>query len=1101
MRESKSRRKLLARLDGTVILSQRNVPLKYSVRDPALLIGRSDPAHIDTNPFRPAKSGVHVGLGISNKLSRAHARIEHSPPADFAITCLGKNGLSVTTPQAEFRLTHTSDPVPLPDGAVVKIADCVFTFSIPGTKKRSRREWIKSEHLALRTNMMRLGYGRWDEIINATNGRLSERQPSELIPVARKFVAMCYIHARPGVEQKALMQILRRPLADGVLPASDDIDALIEAAREEADENEKRKYVRWARKLRLLSRLQDVHDHRSLEQLRVGKLRVFTPPPALYWTSADDADLIIGSYKHGYGATEAIRTDPELGFAGRYSKAPSVKKCTPMKKAEVGSEEEEEDDEDPDEDEDDRNAMSIDDDEENGGEGVVHNPKKRLKLGDRTPKKEDVKMEDVNNSQNNGNVTTPNENAMEDSDMSPVDAKEESTPVKPEKSTPEKVKEEGTEVKKKRMVPKRGPRIGNEDGFNEPEDAKAAAVSNADENGLVPFPNSEALMRRLKSTINSCAKEFDRDQREFQKRELAASRAKQRKDDLAARKAEKEAEKTRQRAERRIAKSQPFSKKEAVEFERGLSNFGVVYKADGKTVDWPWFHSKVEGFEAKYAETLEAAYLELLSEAHRINDLAAAKEDEDFEAVDRINDQKKASKVFSTLTGERAEKLIERLEFFRALRGEVLLHPKLASILRGFKKTKDLPVWWKSSHDKSLLIGVDKHGLNGLDVMGVDSDLVFASSMKAWQRKNANDVKSQKRAAMPKSSAGIKRAFSLVRYFRSRANDPHFELYSRDEVKARAAGEEAAGNALRTKAEIKEEALEEKPLVQLLRRTTPGSAKPKRKTESVLVPQTGAGGRPRTLRQTLIKIPKDENGILILPADLGDGLFLLSLGEVLRGAPNFCNNGIIFPVGLRTIRQMGSDAFLCEILASQDKNHPEFRVSALDGFNDKAEDEDTMWSGQRIIATSRNLVTLWMRVVNEEIAKDAQNPNRVNLSSGPERFGLYEPTIVYQIQKLPGAKFVEGFHLRDFSHRGGGALIEPSVGVLDAMLKAIEAKLEPRDERHAYDDDAVSDDEDNQRVKRLIQDHSEMKIPEEWILEHSFGKKKHSRRRSSSYWG
>ena len=214
-----------------------------------------------------------------------------------------------------------------------------------------------------------------------------------------------------------------------------------------------------------------MHDHPSVERLRVGDLRVFTPPPALYWTSADDADLISGSYKHGYGATEAIRTDPDLGLHSRYAKPVQVKKASmPSKK---GTEDEDED-EYVDEDEDERNGYMNDDmDEENGVDGAVHNPKKRLKLGDRSSRKDEGKGDDSA------------DHAMEDSNMSPERSMEGKDADSFEKSG-DKVMEVGTEPKPKkkgRIVPKRGPRIGNEDGFNNLEDAKAAAERMTDESG------------------------------------------------------------------------------------------------------------------------------------------------------------------------------------------------------------------------------------------------------------------------------------------------------------------------------------------------------------------------------------------------------------------------------------------------------------------------------------------------------------------------------------------------------------------------------------------------------------------------------------------
>lgn len=1127
-RPPKPKPKMLAKLEGKVSLPDRDVSLKYIIRKPSILMGRSDHTCTHLHPFKPAKEGVHLGLGVSSKLSRAHARIDlDRHTRRFYIHCLGKNGITVTKPgddATEIRLTPDSEPMLLASKTVIKLADCVLAFILPSDahasssdksraphkpppsteqpKKRKKRLWIKSEHTALRTSMMRLGYGRWEEIVANANGRLAEREPSELIPVAREFVAHCYVHARPGVEQKSLMEILREEPVSKGMPEEEisrDVDELIESCKQIANPDEKRKYVRWARKLRLLSRLRDVHDHPSLQRLRRGELRVFTPPPALYWTSGDDADLILGSYKHGYGSMDAMRTDPELGFHGRYSRATPPKKAgTPSKTSKSadtlnGSEDDDEDDEDVDEDEDERHGVLNDDmDDENGTESTVHNPRKRMKLGNRSIKKEDGRSDAVSV-------------GMEDSDVSP----NRSPDHKPDGNESEKnsdhdqMNDDADKKKKKpvRMVPKRGPRIGNDDGFNNPEDAKIAFEKAADKEGLVPFPSSESLMRRLKSIINSCAKEYDRDQREWRRKKLAASRAQQRKDDLAARKAEKEAERTRQREERRIAKSQPFSKKEAVEFEKALANFGIVYERDGKTIDWSWFQYKVNNFDLKYDSTLNAAYIELLGEAHRISDLAAAKDDEDNERVEKLNDGKKVSSVFSTLTPDRAERLIERLQFFRVLRGEVLPHKNINSILRGFKKTRDLPPWWKSSHDRSLLNGVNRHGFNGWDSMAFDDGLQFASSMKTWQKKNGNDPKALKRAAMPKASVGIKRAFNLVQYFRSRANDPHFEHFVQDDIvtgRDRNDGDEDKSKSRPRKQEEKPVKMEdvEESKSELDRSGDDRAIKSKRKSDALFQP--ASSGRPRTLRTTIVEIPQDESGQLMLPTDLGDGLFLLCLGEIRLNRPGFCKNGIVFPVGYRTVRQIGSHAFLCEIFESEDGHNPEFRVSALEGFDPSGESSGPLWSEASIIAQSLNIVTLWLKVVNE-LNSNSENDGRIALASGPERFGLYEPTIVYHVQKLPGARSVKGFELRDFSREGEGRKIEPTVGVLGAMMKGIENKLERPGATQNFDA-VLTGQDDGPRERLVLATESEMSVPEEWILKFG-GSRKKNRRKSSSHWG
>lgn len=1119
----KQKQKILARFEGKIFLPQGDVPFKYSMRRTNITMGRSDPSVIDTNPYKPAKDGVTVGLGLNNKLSRAHCRIEFEKDTNhFFITCLGKNGFTVKRPNDQgepAKLTPDSIRMHIVSGTVITFSDCVLVFHVTNPlkedkksptsntndtpKKRKKRDWIKTEHHALKQAMMRLGYGRWDDIIAHTTGRLAERDPEELIPVAREFVAHCYVHARAGVERKALMEILREePLKANM--TEDDIEAnikeLVESRKKLSNDDEARKYIRWARKLRLLSRLRDVHDHPSLERLRKGELRVFTPPPALYWTSADDADLITGSYKHGYGLIDNMLQDPELGFYGRYSRAQPPKKTTTAKTekesdAVHGSEDDDEDEEDVDDDEDERQCAN---DDAEDADPHVQNPRKRMKLGVRQGKKGETRVDGVNR-------------GTDDSDVSPS----RSPDHKPDDNESEKhslhdhmedVGEPET-VKKKpvRMVPKRGPRIGNDDGFMDPEDAKAARDKMADKDGLVPFPPSESLMRRLKSIINSCAKEFDRDQRELKKRLHSELRAKQRKDELAARKAEKEAQRTRQREERRIAKSQPFSKKEAVEFEKALSNFGVKFKEDGKNIDWAWFHKKVEGFDAKYDSTLDAAYVELLNEAHRITDLNVAKDDDDHERVEAILESKKPSVVFSTLTSEKAERLTERLQMFRVLRGEILNHKNLTAILRGMKKTRDLPPWWKSCHDRSLLVGVERYGLAGWEFMGMDSDLDFQVSMKTWQKKNMNDVKTMKKATMPKATVGIKRTMNLVRYFRNRASDPHFEYYTRDATSTDdrehppqndvdMVGSNGTKSESRT---VKMEIMEEKPKakVELLTRVHERS-KLKRKSDALFPPPST--GRPRTLRPTIVEIPINEDGNLSLPSDLGDGLFLLSLGEIRVGEPEFCRNGILFPVGFRTIRQIGSHALLCEIYECDEGRYPEFRVSSLEGFDAGSDGDGPSWTNTRVIGQSINIMNIWLRVVNF-LNGDGEMEERVALSCGPERFGLYEPTIVYHIQRLPGAREVKEFELRDFSKIGEGRKIEPTTGILGGMLKALEEKLE-RPEAIRKHEMIITGQDEGPREPIALASACEMCIPQEWLEKYG-GSKKKNRRKSNSYWG
>lgn len=1192
----------LAKLEGRIFFSSSDFKFVYYIEQPCVKLGRSDPLVVSSKPLQPAQKGVDVGLGDSNKLSRSHAKIEYDRSSKaFLLHCIGKNGLTITTPDTleTFVMSPETRPVQLNSRALIQMGDCVFVFLLPAeypSSTKKRREWIKAEHVALRTLMMRLGYGRWEEIIASTNGRLSERTVPELIPVARKFVARCYIHARPGVEQKVLGEILREDMPPDTSEeeAKAETNSLIQEAKQLAEPNEKRKYVRWARKLRLLRRLRDIHEHSSLERLRAGELRVFTPPPAPYWTCADDVDLILGTYRHGYGATETIRLDPQLGFHNRFSKPlPVPKKGSSSDRKSKSSQRpgtNPDDDDDPDaEDEEEEEEEDVDGDpddargdhgsvkaaatnketrllqngtgisrsvsgkpsvkrESDGGERVVTpktDPDSHGELGATGEQKELVSVKDeagvatqdtfekktgvedrengeaqadpLQSPEENGkkfisdgdfdqNAADPMqidhpENSCESSGEKRSGAAKEEPVTSPVKSAPRGEKRDGKEA-----------RAVTAEGTNSDAAAKAAAEAAAGEDGLVPFPSSEALMRRLKSIINSCAKEFERDQREMRKLSQAQSRAQRRKDDLAQRKAEKAAERNRQREERRIAKSQPFSKKDALEFERALGNFGLDYLEDGTSVDWAWFISKAPAFQSKYHETLDRAYNDFIAEAHRVVDTAAAEEDEDYERLAQLQEQS-PSTLFTQLTVDRAERVLDRLRFFRLLRNDVLTHRALNAILRGFKRTRELPMWWRSTHDRSLLWGVDRHGFNAWDAMASDSELAFAGSIKSFQRKHADDAKMLKRGAFPKASAAIKRANSLVVNFRSKAADPMFEQYARENGgmegadRSREVGR-SRGAGARIKGEVgggkKTTSLNTDGGVDLGSGSRNGGDDGGVDMREDKTGNGGSGSHPlnareegahdeedppfprvkadtRATRTTILHI-LDENGTVKLPANLGDGLYLLNLGDIRYEPDAFHTDRLLFPVGFQSVRQMGEQAFLCEIRENSDGRRPVFRVSLLEGFEVEAHGQCS-WSSAQLISEGNTIGAMGLEAAN---VNSRAVEGGVELASGAERFGLYEPTVVHYLQQLPGARKCGRYLFRDFSTEGAGAVVVPPVGILAAMSAALFiAKKRSVDE--------MMDTDDNVLAER------DMDIPPTWAR--SFGGGKRKRRKSSSYWG
>ena len=988
----------LAKLQGRIFYNDgADHTFSYFMTDNNLTLGRSDPGQYPKNPLAPAQHGVHVGLGDSNKLSRTHARIQHEVKSrSFVLHCIGKNGLTATLPATEETVVMTPDtpPVKLQSRTLIQMGESIFCFVLPAEYPplpKKKRDWIKAETAALRALMMRLGYGRWDEIIRLAPGRLAERTTEEIIPVARRFVASCYVHTRAGVEQKVLGEILREDFPHGTSPETieSEVTSLIEDAKDACEPNEKRKYVRWARKLRLLRRLRDIHNHSSIDRLREGKLNVFTPKPCPQWTDDDDVDLLLGTYKHGYGFVELIRADTDFGFHDRYLPLPSNKKNKNTPKAKTtpsanGEEEEDEHDADDDDDHDDEEELV---NGENGKKG----------------KKESSISHD-------GSM---NESMHEESDSVPS-AKDEEVVVKPEPMAVDaKIEEDAgkktdkTETAKDIDVKMESVEVANGAEIDQVKVQKEKVV----------FPPSEALMKRLKSVINTCGKEYDRDVRAVRKQTQAQNRAQKRKDDLEQRRKEKAAEKIRIREERKIKKSQPFSKKDAFEFEKALSNIGLEFKEDGQTPDWVAFHARVPQFRNKYPETLDTAFAELKDEANRKVDLAVANSDEDFDRVKEL-EKLTPSTLFGQITRDRADRVLERLRFFNELRNEVLKNPELSDVLRGCKRSRELPLWWRSTHDKALLVGVEKHGFNAWESVAKDETLPFHSSIQQHEEKYADDPKTLKKGAFLKPSAASKRAKTLVEFY----------LYKKKEIKKedvirekQNSGDEEKGDSEQSGSDTPEkvvepesngiEKMEDVVAPQQQPPQEPEPQQHERQQEQKRHEQQHYQQQQQSHQQQQQQVDQratpldlvDPNGHLLLPAVVGDGLYLLELGEILPREA-FHTNKVLYPVGYRAVRQVNAEAFLCEIRRSHDGNYPMFRVSRLHGFQTYDESKP-MWESSDVLSEDPDVQKAWM----------ATSGNMYRPEDGNERYGLMEPTIVHYVQQLPGARACTGYAFRDFA--------------------------------------------------------------------------------------
>merc|ERR1712087_222838 len=84
------------------------------------------------------------------------------------------------------------------------------------------------------------------------------------------------------------------------------------------------------------------------------------------------------------------------------------------------------------------------------------------------------------------------------------------------------------------------------------------------------------------------------------------------------------------------------------------------------------------------------------------------------------------------ITEDKAHKVLERLDMFKKLRQEVIIHPNLDERMLLALETQDLPDWWvPGKHDKDLLFGVARHGIIRMEYHILnDQDLSFKDIMK-----------------------------------------------------------------------------------------------------------------------------------------------------------------------------------------------------------------------------------------------------------------------------------------------------------------------------------------------------------------------------------
>ncbi|XP_042317903.1 chromodomain-helicase-DNA-binding protein 6 isoform X2 [Sceloporus undulatus] len=148
-----------------------------------------------------------------------------------------------------------------------------------------------------------------------------------------------------------------------------------------------------------------------------------------------------------------------------------------------------------------------------------------------------------------------------------------------------------------------------------------------------------------------------------------------------------------------------WTRREQADFYRTVSSFGVVYDPEKKVFDWTQFRS-ISRLEKKNDESLEKYFHSFVAMCRNVCRLPHWKDDGPVDP----------SVYVEPITEERAARTLYRIELLRKVREQVLRCPQLHERLKLCRPSLYLPVWWEcGKHDRDLLIGTAKHGLNRTD--------------------------------------------------------------------------------------------------------------------------------------------------------------------------------------------------------------------------------------------------------------------------------------------------------------------------------------------------------------------------------------------------
>ena len=170
-----------------------------------------------------------------------------------------------------------------------------------------------------------------------------------------------------------------------------------------------------------------------------------------------------------------------------------------------------------------------------------------------------------------------------------------------------------------------------------------------------------------------------------------------------------------------------------------MSSYGVEFDRTTQQYEWNKFRA-FSRLEKKVDETLTEYYKAFYAMCKRVTGKKLNEEEEKLDiSVEPVSE-------------DRANRCLARIDLLSKIREEILASPDLDEKLELCQPSIDLPDWWVCcKHDKDLLIGAAKHGLNRLDLnLMHDPELSFREILRQAEIEARNQASESEKV---KSSA------------------------------------------------------------------------------------------------------------------------------------------------------------------------------------------------------------------------------------------------------------------------------------------------------------------------------------------------------------